>query len=85
MNRIDEETIIDLRPYFPNGGRFTSGGIRDLIAKHEKIDPGKLNMAGVFAAIAALHQQQGEVQVDGGEYIFTPLSKPPVTMACFNW
>lgn len=80
MNRGDVK-IFDLKIHFPDGGRFTSGEIKALIARELTVDP---EMGDVFAAISILNQQPGDVQISGDRYVYRPLPVPPVNTAGLN-
>lgn len=84
MNKVDALKDFDLRRHLSTGDRFTSGGIRDLLITETGILPDQLEMADVFAAIAALNQQPGDVQILGARYIYNPLPIPPANTTRLN-
>ena len=84
MSIIDAPKVFDLRRHLSVGDRFTSGGIRDLLITETGILPDQLEMADVFAAIASLNQQPGDVQIFGDCYVYDPLPIPSVNTAGLN-
>ena len=84
MNKADALKDFDLRRHLSTGERFTSGGIRDLLSTETGILPDQLEMADVFAAIAALNQQPGDIQISGDSYVYDPLPIPPANTTRLN-
>lgn len=84
MNKVDVLKAFDLRQHLSTGERFTSGGIRDLLITETGILPDQLEMADVFAAIAALNYQPGDVQILGARYVYNPLPILPANTAGLN-
>lgn len=84
MDKADAPKVFDLKKHIATGDRFTSGGIRSILITETGIRPDQLDMADVFAAIAALNHQPGDLQIFGDSYVYDPLPIPPVNTAGLN-
>ena len=84
MNKADALKDFDLRRHLSVGDRFTSRDIRNLLITETGIHPDQLDMADVFAAIASLNQQPGDIQISGDSYVYDPLPIPPANTTRLN-